>query len=356
MRISRIWWRRVENVASIPDKIRHSLESDKSVLLECESDIPWKNEFYEKMYEEISAVSADKSIVSVCAAGIPDPAVYVLNHLCSPAAREKYWPDETIAQFLASQDEITLNSKIIRVQDVRDRERAAAWLKFIKEYSEESKKYDRPHALFIIELLSDVGELPQNEYVDFVKYADSEFDRYIFCMSILSDNKRHITVKKYMAELACLLGGTDAEYCGAFALCGDELLYSPAACAKRLRDCVRSDRRFFPVISPQDMESCVVQAQIKAFFPELEKTRMNFIKEKYSAISGCLPVQNCFGELITVPYGLEFSDLISISKNDRKGFSDSDRDMLKKCKELRNKLAHKSILTADEIAFITAQS
>lgn len=177
MRISEIWWNRVENAAKIPDKIRSSLEAGKSVLLRCESDIPWKEEFYEKMYEEISAVSADKAIVSVDAAGVSDPASYILTRLCPPQVRERYWPDETIAQFLASQDEITLNSKIIRVFNVRDRDALLLWLRFIGEYSCEAGRYERPCAQFIVELLSDVGIIPSESTVNTVVYSDSEFDR-----------------------------------------------------------------------------------------------------------------------------------------------------------------------------------
>ena len=118
---------------------------------------------------------------------------------------------------------------------------------------------------------------------------------------------------------------------------------------------LRSDGTAFNDIPSEDMESFVIQAQIKVFCPGLEKIRMSFIKERYSAIARQMPVINFFGEKIDDPYGLEFGDLIGIAKNSPADFSDSDRAFLKRCKELRNKIAHKTELTLEEQLFITNQ-
>ncbi len=356
MRLSEIWWKRVENAASVPDKVRASLETGKSVILCCEGDVPWKREFYERMNEEISAVSADKSIVTVSAAGVTDPAAFILTSQCPDEVREKYWPDETVAGFLAAQDGISLNSKIIMVSDITDANKAVLWLKFVKEYSAASEKYGSPRAQFLIDLSCADCDPDANNYTDKVTYSVSEFDRYIFCMSILSDSKMNITMKKYVAELACLAGGNDAEYCGALAQLGEELVRAPFACINKIQDSLRSDGTVFGTASREETESFVIQSQIKVFFPGLEKIRMGFIKERYTAIAAGLPVINCFGEKINEPYGLEFADLIGIERNACVGFSDTDREFLKNCRELRNKIAHKTVLTQEEMKFIEKHS
>lgn len=344
-----VWWTLVNSSATMIEQIKNSVEGEQSAFLCCESALPWKETFYALSRDAIAKVSAQRSLEVISAKGENDPGRFIMTKMCPPSVRSEYWPDMTYAQFLSQYKDLILNNRIIWVKDIENESLLEKWFAFISEYSRLSKKQENAHALFIIEYCGkDTGKKPPNT-INTITFSPTDFDRYLFTLSMLSELNMEFSIKQYIAELACCLCKEDVVFCGDLAEFGLKLIQSPNACVQKILQTYRNDKKNFCPIDDDEIYSAILMAQIKIIFPVIEQFRLNFIKTHEAKIRDNLPIFNSFNEKIEEPHGLELSDLCSISMAYMSGFTDSEKNTLLRYKGYRNKLAHNDIINLQEI-------
>lgn len=347
-----VWWSLVNTSNSFISQIKNRIECGKNIFLTCENLIPWENTFYELSRNALAEICSQKSLEFISAKNENDPGRFIMMKMCPQAVRTEYWPDMTYAQFLAQYDDLVLNSRIVWIRDIENDNLLEKWFEFIAEYCKLSEEHNHDHAVFVVEYSGKRSTKKPPSAINTIAFAPTYFDRYIFALSLLSELNTVFPMKQYIADFACCLCKEDTELCGCLVEAGLRLVQAPNVVVEEQLKTRRSNGDSFPVIENDYINSCILMAQIKIIFPEIEKFRLNFIKNNELLIKDKLPIINSFGEKIEEPSELELSDLCSISRMHLSGFSDVDKALLLRYRNYRNKLAHNNILYYQDIETI----
>lgn len=330
--------------------LKNALSEEKNVLIFCRERIPWKVMFVDKIKKQLGDITAFRSFRMIKADKTAEPGYTVLNSLCSPDIQADYWPDQSYAEYLAGLDNITLNSLYVWVEGIESEEEVSRWLAFVNEYRKISHSLGkgRDRAIFILETIGSFSFETKSEYFVSINMTPNEFDRHMFCMVNTFDINCSYALKQYIAELAFNLASDNVELCGLLAKSGEDLLNSPH---KAYSDCCDelniTDENCRKESSRIDRD--IIVSQMRTVFPMLEQRRYMFIEKYVNEIQKVLPVNNSIDELVTEPFELELSTLFYIVNHNQIIVSEDDRNNLKICREIRNKLAHNEIVRGKEI-------
>lgn len=345
-----LWWTQMLNPVRTFNLLKNALSVDKNIFLFCKEPIPWKEILVDKIKKQLGDITAVRSFKMIKADKNSQPGYVVLNSLCPPDVQADYWPDQTYAQYFSELDNITLNSFYVWVEGIDSEDEASKWLAFVNEYRKNSHSHGKgkDRAIFILETVGSFSFETKSEYFVSINMTPNEFDRHMFCMMNTFDINCSYALKQYIAELAFNLSTDNIELCGSLAKSGDDLLSSPHKtynlCCDSMGITEEKGRK-----ENSRIDRDIIVSQMRTVFPMLEQRRYMFIEKYVNEIKKVLPVSNSIDELVTEPFELELSTLLYIVNQNLIIISDEDRNNLKICREIRNKLAHNERVSGREI-------
>ena len=336
---SQIWWRQITGARKFLDKSANALANGKSVVICLSKSTPWLeimreilHEFLNKKFGGIKAVrevnSADISL---------EPAIFVFENFCSDDIKSEFIPfgQNAHVKFLAERDDITLNDICLWIRDTSTAQ-AEIWYNFIADYHKFLR--GRSKGIFLLETGDDFSLTGRNN-VEIFYCADeiSDYDCFAFNIFIAAEfAKGDKFLKRYLAELVSNTTGLDVEL--------------GANCIKSGSDFLKNPKKFLKHKSSEEIDREIWTTQIKLIFPLLELFRRDFVKKYQPLIEKLLPFEMNSGKKILSPDETELGDLYSILGG--QNLPQNDWEQLKIYRDARNKLAHLSTLSLDEIQSI----
>lgn len=324
--MNNLWWQTIPAARLFLEKITDQISYGNSVSYTIPPDSPWYTEMQERMCELIREKYNGEKAVEKTSAG--NPVQYLSSRFAG------YRPSYTLGEYVCNhENETNLPDRVIYVTGL-DEEGFAQWKKFLAEYRKsETSKNERGKSQFLLETFTS-----QSDH----SLKISSYDVTMLCHLYLAEKKerselfRHDTMLNYAVELAAGLSGNRPETALA-------LLQSPSALVKdpqaAMKACGIAD----------NMSSGIWKAQLKIFFPCLEQFRIKFVEEHYDQF----PDTHKKGdEILTNPYDYEIGDIYNeLNKKRFKGCI-VNRDDVGLFRDFRNKLAHLTPLSYDELITI----
>lgn len=350
MSIQRNWWDLTGCGSRFREDVIAALGSSRSVAL-VGSDIPWIDVFHEKL--KGANISASKAFETICGADITRPAEYLFGRYCTTEIQSNYWPNPpayTHVNFLAENNDVIINHRFVVVRGFASEKSFFCWCDFVEKYSKcvRSAGIDPDdRAVFILEYGGGRSAASRLDAVQVIPFEPKDVDIFTYNLVNTVDDYNVYLLNRYAAELISELCGNDVELCG-FLSEYDGLAEHPAATYRSFA----RDNSVSECLSSEQINSAVLLAQFKVFFPLIEQKRRELIARYYEAIRLCLPWKNDYNEDKIEPYDMELRDLIF--KFGAIGVSEADRNTIKILRDARNQLAHNHALTYEDImGFVT---
>lgn len=334
MRTGELWWSRLVNSVRFLDDVKDALFEGKSVIMNFSRDIPWYDEMTEILEQKLSFMTDTRSIIyDDVSSVIEEPGKYLFSKYFSESERRKYWTDKSYEQFMAENNNTTLNHRILCITGINSGN-AASWLKTVTEYLEHRNSDERCiFILFVQQAKTNESRLIRNiQYSDYV----SDYDCLMLCLTLLSSEKCSSIRKQYISEIASNIAKNNVVIAGWLARKGLSLAEDPYGTASEvLRD---NDVKITNL--SEAVETAVWEAQIKLVFPRLEDFRRNLVQKYSDRIQRYLPVTSSSGERIDKASDVEIGQLFFICGKG-KFIEKGEFDLLCKMRDARNLLAHR---------------
>lgn len=348
MNIAEQWWKRLANSVRFLDDVKYTLMDRRSVIMSFDGDVPWLDEMTFTLEQQLAFMTDTRSFEVHDASRIrTEPGEYLFERFCSESLRNKYWPgrDHSYEQFLAKNDETTLNHRIICVTGLTSGN-AAAWIKSVTEYLE--NRSDGERAVFI--LVTHGVNTNESRLIGNIKYSDyiTDYDCLMLCMTLLASEKCGSLQKQYISEIASGIAENNVEIAGILAQQGVSLAADPSDTADRvLRDSgvILTDLR-------NRVEAAVWASQIKLVFPRLEDLRRELVQKYSGKIQQYLPITSNIDERVDKASELEIGQLYFLCSKTRI-MDKPDYEKLKTMREARNLLAHRETLSYERLVELT---
>lgn len=338
--ISEIWWRQITGARKFLDKTAKALAGGKSAVICLSEKTAWLDDMRRILREFLNKkFGGIKAVHEICAADVKiEPTMFVFENFCSDNVKFEFIPfgEKARVKFLAERDDIPLNNTCLWIRDA-SREQAANWFSFIADYHNFLR--GRSKGLFLLETNANFG-LTDKADIEIFSCEDeiSDYDCFAFNIFIAAEfGKGDKFTKRYLAELVSNTTGLDVE--------------SGAECIKCGSDFLKNPRRFLKNKSAEEIERAIWTTQLKLIFPLIEIFRRDFIKKHEPLIKTLLPFELNSGKKIFTPDETELGDLYSIMSIEKK-LRTEDWEELKIYRDARNKLAHLSTLTLEEVQMI----
>ncbi len=345
MGIQRNWWELTGCGSGFCEDVIAALESSRSVAL-VGSELPWNSIFHEKL--KGANISASKAFEIICGADILRPAEYLFSKYCTTEIQSNYWPDPpsyTHVNFLAENADVIINKRFIVVRGFASEKSFFNWCDFVEKYSKcvISAGIDpEDRAVFILEYGGGRSAASRLDAVQVIPFEPKDVDIFTYNLVNTANDYNEYLMNRYAAELIGELCSGNVELCGYLSEYEGLAIYPAATYNAFAKDLSVSGR-----LSPEQINSAVLLAQFKVFFPWIEQKRRELITRYYEPIKQCLPWKNDFNEEKNEPYDMELRDLIF--KFSTIGVSEIDRNTIKLLRDARNQLAHNHMLTYEEI-------
>ena len=336
---SDIWWRQITSARKFLDKTANTLAGGKSVVI-CLSEVtPWLDdmriilkEFLNKRFGGIKAVHE----INAAQVGA-EPATFVFENFCDENVKSEFIPfsDKAHVKFLAERNDITLNNACLWIRGVSETQ-AENWFSFIADYNNFLR--GKSKGIFLLEAGANF-DLTGKANIEVFHYAReiSDYDCFAFNILIAAEfGKGDKFIKRYLAELVSNATGFDVEKGAECIKCGVDFLKNP--------------RKFLKNKTREEIDGAIWKTQLKLIFPLLELFRRDFIKKYESMIKCLLPFESNSGKKVFTPDEAELGDLYFILGG--QNLPQNDWEELKIYRDARNKLAHLSILTLEEVQMI----
>ena len=336
--ISDIWWRQITGARKFLDKTARALASGKSAVICLTETTPWLDDMRMILREFLNKkFGGTKAIHEVDAAAVKEPEVFVFENFCSDSVKFEFIPFGAKARvkFLAERNDIALNNTCIWIRDAT-KAQAEQWLSFVGDYNNFLR--GRSKGIFLVETDANLG-LSGKADIEIFSFANevSDYDCFAFNILIAAEfGKGDKFTKRYLAELVSNATELDVE--------------SGAECIKCGSDFLKDPQKFLENKSREEIERAVWTTQLKLIFPLLEIFRSDFVKKYERQIEKLLPFEMTSGKKIDAPDDAELGDLYSILGG--QNLPQNDWEELKTYRDARNKLAHLTPLTLEEIQMI----
>lgn len=348
--MDRIWWERVPNALQFLNDLTGTICSGKSIIIQSDSSIPWKNTMMEELFERIRLRSYQKRLELL--ENVDDPGDYLLQEFCKKEKRVLYRPNISYAAFFAANDDIVLHDRFFWVK-ISDEDNLSDWTDFISEYRRErAKSKDKRTAVFILEwkgkrtafAKKGIHEYSLSEYI-------GEYDRIVFNSLAAASVKEPLFIKTYLSQLASEVIDNDIELCAACIKDFQAFLKDPYSVIQEVisRSAHENGEPFFFDRSPQDISHCIWKAQIKMIYPLLEEYRENFVRKYFLQIKPHLPIKTAYNEQYLVPEDVELGTLHYMASCRLLQIPQNEYEELTTYKTARNKLSHLENLSFDEV-------
>ena len=336
---SDIWWRQITSARKFLDKTANTLAGGKSVVI-CLSEVtPWLDdmrlilkEFLNKRFGGIKAVHE----IDAAQVG-EEPATFVFENFCGDNVKSEFIPfsDKAHVKFLAERNDINLNNACLWIRDASETQ-AENWFSFIADYNNFLR--GKSKGIFLLEAGANFDLTGKaNIEVFHCQQEISDYDCFAFNILIAAEfGKGDKFIKRYLAELVSNATGFDVEKGAECIKCGVDFLKNP--------------RRFLKNKSHEEIDRAIWKTQLKLIFPLLELFRRDFIKKYEPMIKFLLPVESNSGKKVYTPDEAELGDLYFILGG--QNLPQNDWEELKIYRDARNKLAHLSILSLEEVQML----
>lgn len=338
-----IWWKQVGGSLRLVQAVVEHLQQEESLVLRTPKHIPWESTFEELLHRQLCTLDAGRMVRILDAGEVEEPEKFMLEELCPPDVRNRFWFNTTVAEHLAQSPALSLHQSYLWVRSIPSAAAMQKWKVFVRQYEKCAREQQLPQrAVFLLEA---PGTGTDHDFPT-VLCAAQEHDCRIFCMEAAAGS----AMPDYLAELALRMGRQDPEACGLLLAAPDALLGDPIGTAKRLLSGARYSSGL-PMPAPQEaqLHSAVLLAQIMQVFPRLEQFRLQYVQDHAVQLQTYLPIQGSQGDLIYDPQDLELGNLFFLCRQVGTNFSTEDYHRIDTCRTLRNKLAHNDLLTFEEV-------
>ena len=322
-----IWWEQLSSSVTVFRKLKESFSRGRSVMFFTPGGVPWRDRFFTEV--EMNPCRSDPDRTLKLLQDVPGrPVSDVILSICTDDTKLGYWPGNEPGEYLAQSRDSRLAASFVWVYGIENKARWEDWHSTISSYLEKTPAGTRG-AIFVLEY-GDVPQKSSDRKYDVLCYHNAEVDRFIFCLSLVSELTCSDALKRYIAELACNIGHNPEE-CGKLALTGIRLAQSPQDMVPQI----------LPEVTRERVLSGVWKAQAQIFFPVMESFRMKLINRYRAGIEGNLPIDNGHGMKINDPLELDIGNIVSI-----KGCisSPADKAELSFFHSARNRIAHNNIV------------
>lgn len=340
MRTGELWWSRLVNSVRFIDDVKDALLDGKSVIMNFSGNIPWYDEMTEILEQKLSFMTETRSIIYDDVSSITEKTgEYLFKKYFSTNERNNYWPNKSYEQFMAENDNTTLNHRILCITGINSGN-AASWLKTVSEYLEYRNSDER--CIFI--LFVQQANTNESKLISNIQYSDyvTDYDCLMLCLTLLSSEKCSSIQKQYISELASNIASNNVVIAGMLAKAGMSLAEDPYGTASEiLRD---NDIKIMDL--SEVVETAVWEAQIKLVFPRLEDLRRNLVQKYSDKIQKYLPITSSSGERIDKPSDVEIGQLFFICGKG-KFLDKTEFDLLSNMRNARNLLAHRECIGFD---------
>jgi len=330
----KIWWEDLNGPRRFLDDTAENLSAGKSVVLCLPYRVPWLNtmrdtleKFLRKGTQTIKFIDAEKIL--------SEPQEYVLKYFCANKDGFRPYSKKAYAKFLADSTGIALNDSCLWIRNATSAQ-VDEWFTFIADY--QNFLNGKRGGVFLLEADENfIGKAG----VEIFSYADkiSDYDSFAFNIFAASDfaNKNHL-MKQYLAELVSALTEGDVEFGAECIDRSEDFLKNPV----KTFDDIFWEGKFTSGKSIEDIEQAIWMTQLKLIFPLVETFRRNFIRRYEEQIKNTPP-------FYSAPEEVEIGQLYGQFNQRRWLLDPNDADDLEFYREVRNKLAHLSTLTFDEL-------
>lgn len=348
--MNRLWWSTIPNARKFVYDIADILNDEKSVVYSVNGTLPWSNTFSDILSSTIENAEKDVDIIYAEELGEKSPGEYLFDTYCKRELRMKYRTSMGYEKFLAVNDASTiLINKIVYVKKC-DFQATKQWIDFICKYN----SYHEKNSLRCCFLIENCSEYVPNCNIDSFQW-DTYYHLYdinMLCMLNSSSINENDLIKSYLAELSCALSQNDVELASELVSAGIELINNPEKTLKYvIENKVRSDYSSYTM--PSNISTCIKSAQVKIFYPVIERYRTWFINDHIDQFTDDFMHITVFGDIVTDCHDLELGDLVYLYNNSKLHISYEDYKNLKTFHNYRNNLAHRSLLTINDIRRIS---
>lgn len=356
---SDIWWKQVTGPTRLTEQIAQAIKNEHSVRFVIPTDLPWRKEL---RYCVESLISGENIVIDFV--DFKDDyqessiGMFLLNHYGTDIDRASIRPHkDTFVDYLQKRG--ILKNKIIWVKGIPD-ESVDMWLNFIKQY----KDFGKQNGQFVIETIKS-NTFKSIKNVDLIDYFDyvTKDDAYLFASLLTSISGFPKYLHQYITTAASCICEYDSEVLADYIEYTEFESKCPIISLKELFNNDYSDNErgirntktythpFYFVRNNQDdeLQKRLWVAQLRIVFPLIEQERISFIKRYCKDIEKYLPI-GYLGEQITNPFDLEIGPLsYIINSNYVVGIKEDERDRIRFMKSIRNKLAHLSVCSVEEM-------
>ena len=336
--ISEIWWRQITGARKFLDRTAKALAGGKSAVICLTEPTPWLGDMHRILREFLNKkFGGTKAVHEIDAASVEvEPAVFVFENFCSDNVKFEFIPfgEKARVKFLAERDDIALNNICLWIHDISEAQ-TESWLAFIADYNNFLR--GRSKGIFLLETRANLG-LTDKAEVEVFSCANevSDYDCFAFNILIAAEfGKGDKFTKRYLAELVSNTTELDVERGAELIKCGGDFLKNP--------------RKFLKNKSREEITQAIWRTQLKLIFPQIEIFRRDFIKNHEALIKTFLPFEMDTGKKIFMPDEAELGELCYMLGGESWKLSREEWDELRIYLNARNKLAHLSTLTLEEV-------
>lgn len=332
------------------NQIADPLLRSKSVLLSLPETTPWPFTLKTELENTLKGRGFGSRLDFIdCPDG--DIGEFFLLHYCKREKRASYRPTDTYAHFLATSRDIVLNHRYVWVQNIPEN-RLKEWKNFVAEYHAAARPGEAC-ACFILEVSFPVPMIADTRKLVPLSFSASitPYDSFTFCTLICAEIEIPQHLRSYLAEVISSMCKKDIELC---ALCLNEwqqIFQDPVAGYRTITKTMqRSDGSpFSDSLTEEQLRRCLWEAQLKQLFSVIERRRMDFIDAHAADIRELLPIRNSLGEEITEPQDVELGALRYWALHEKLQTEKNEYSELDFFRKSRNKLAHLSTLSSEEV-------
>ena len=346
----KIWWEHIGKSVRLIRDINHLLVDHQSFILNAPNGFPWDTTFEETVRKAVQTISPDR-MMRIVYPGDTHPDTFCFSEFCPEDVATSYWPSMSKTAFLCENQTLPFHRSFIWIRGVQTADAIKKWNTFISSYNKDARKKEIPDtAIFIVEIQ---GTHRVKTPLPVLLYEVQDSDCRIFGLEILSEkissghnSKADVNLQQfasYLAELAVQIGNNDPELCDRLLENAESMLLQPVETTREVVGL------YGKRLDDHLIESAVWKAQIKEFFPLLERHRLDIIGQYSAEISIHLPIQDVYGDVISDPEDLEFRHLLNFYFEGWIPFSKEEKDKIVSYRDIRNTLSHNKTITHDQL-------
>jgi hypothetical protein len=323
------WWNDVHGARAFLRAITEQIISGKSIFLTNATPIPWKEDMRE-VARDIIEQSVATSIVFYNAAEIQSSGTDLGNSLLNRFTDKVGYRPHLEKWWEYTRRVNAFDSKRFWIYDV-DISQIGAWA--------DAARHLKGQCSFVIESESGDAQVGQIESMQFSEYTTEYDDLFLAARAFAEREDLLYPWQRYMSDLAAQLYPGQAERIVDF--------------AEQISITQPIDQ-YDSGVNPQ----AIWTAQLKNGYHLIEQARLSFIRKHKYNIQNCLP-EIQFREEVVNPFDAELGLLWHLTERKREEMNKrrliltkEDYEELRFLHDMRNKLAHSSILTPPEMTHL----